>query len=85
MAYLSPQGGIDEKKSEKRTYSSDLYYGSITAFDTVNHKVLAKALRKDFRKVLAPPAWQEREAFKPLPEANGCRIAIIDHTPGKVR
>src|SRR5882757_9134672 len=44
VAYLSPQGGIDEKKSEKRTYSSDLYYGSITAFDTVNHKVLAKAV-----------------------------------------
>ena len=43
VAYLSPQGGIDDKKSEKRTYNSDLYYGSITAFDTVNHKVLAKA------------------------------------------
>jgi alcohol dehydrogenase (cytochrome c) len=44
VAFLSPQGGIDEKKSEKRTYSSDLYYGSITAFDTINHKVLAKAV-----------------------------------------
>jgi alcohol dehydrogenase (cytochrome c) len=44
VAFLSPEGGIDEKKSEKRTYSSDLYYGSITAFDTVNHKVLAKAV-----------------------------------------
>ena len=44
VAFLSPEGGIDEKKSEKRTFSSDLYYGSITAFDTVNHKVLAKAV-----------------------------------------
>ncbi len=42
VAYLSPEGGIDEKKSEKRTYSTDLYYGSLTAFDTVNHKVVAK-------------------------------------------
>ena len=32
------------QKSEKRTYTSDLYYGSITAYDTVNHKVLAKAV-----------------------------------------
>jgi len=44
VAYLSPQGGIDEKKSEKRTYNSDLYYGSITAFDTVNNKIIAKAV-----------------------------------------
>lgn len=42
--YLSPNGGIDQKGSEKRTYNSDLYYGSTTAFDTVNHKVLAKAV-----------------------------------------
>jgi alcohol dehydrogenase (cytochrome c) len=44
VAFLSPEGGIDEKKSEKRTYGSDLYYGSITAFDIANHKVLAKAV-----------------------------------------
>ena len=37
-------GGMDREKSEKRTYTSDLYYGSITAFDTVNHKVVAKAI-----------------------------------------
>src|SRR5438445_352725 len=43
-AFLSPQGGIDDKKGEKRTYSSDLYYGSVTAFDAVNHKVIAKAV-----------------------------------------
>jgi alcohol dehydrogenase (cytochrome c) len=41
---LSAQGGIDEKASQKRTFSSDLYYGSITAFDTINHKVVAKAV-----------------------------------------
>jgi alcohol dehydrogenase (cytochrome c) len=44
VAFLSPQGGIDEKASQKRTYSSDLYYGSVTAFDATNHKVLAKAV-----------------------------------------
>ena len=44
VAYLSANGGIDEKKSEKRTYSSDLYYGAVTAFDTVKHKVVAKAV-----------------------------------------
>ena len=44
VAYLSPNGGIDQKNSEKRTYSSDLYYGSVTAFDTINHKVVAKAV-----------------------------------------
>src|SRR5713101_857952 len=43
-AFLSSQGGIDDKKGEKRTYSSDLYYGSVTAFDAVNHKVIAKAV-----------------------------------------
>ena len=42
VAFLSPEGGIDEKKSEKRTFSSDEYYGSLTAFDTVNHKIIAK-------------------------------------------
>ena len=44
VAYLSPEGGIDDKNTTKRTYTSDLYYGSITAFDTVNHKVIAKAV-----------------------------------------
>src|SRR6266849_3524810 len=44
VAFLSPNGGIDQKNSEKRTYNSDLYYGSVTAIDTVNHKVLAKAV-----------------------------------------
>ena len=43
-AFLSPNGGLDFKKGEKRTYNSDLYYGSVTAFDTINHKVIAKAI-----------------------------------------
>ncbi len=44
VAFLSPDGGIDNKNSTKRTTNSDLYYGSVTAFDTINHKVLAKAV-----------------------------------------
>jgi alcohol dehydrogenase (cytochrome c) len=39
---LGPEGGIDPKKSEPRKYSSDLYYGAVTAFDAANHKVLSK-------------------------------------------
>src|SRR5207237_6952830 len=42
--FLSANGGLDPKNSEKRTYNSDLYYGSVTAFDTINHKVVAKAV-----------------------------------------
>jgi alcohol dehydrogenase (cytochrome c) len=41
---LSKDGGIDNKASQPRQYNSDLYYGSVTAFDAVNHKVLAKAV-----------------------------------------
>jgi alcohol dehydrogenase (cytochrome c) len=44
VAYQSPQGGIDKEASEKRTFTSDLYYGAVTAFDTINHKVVAKAI-----------------------------------------
>jgi alcohol dehydrogenase (cytochrome c) len=40
----SKDGGIDVKASEARKYSSDLYYGAVTAVDAVNHKVLAKAV-----------------------------------------
>ncbi len=43
-AFKGPNGGLDAKASEKRTFTSDLYYGAITAYDTVNHKVLAKAV-----------------------------------------
>ena len=42
VAPLGPDGGVDPKKSEPRKYSSDLYYGAVTAFDAANHKVLAK-------------------------------------------
>ncbi len=41
---MSPDGGLDRKNSEKRSYNSDLYYGSVTAVDAVNHKVIAKAV-----------------------------------------
>jgi alcohol dehydrogenase (cytochrome c) len=40
----SKEGGVDMKASQRRQYSSDLYYGSVTAFDAVKHKVLAKAV-----------------------------------------
>ena len=33
-AFLSPNGGLDKKNRQKYTYNSDLYYGSMTAFDT---------------------------------------------------
>ena len=44
VGVLSKDGGIDNKASQPRQYSSDLYYGAVTAFDAVNHKVLAKAV-----------------------------------------
>jgi alcohol dehydrogenase (cytochrome c) len=43
-AFKGPAGGLDRAKFEKRTYSSDLYYGAITAYDVANHKVLAKTV-----------------------------------------
>ena len=39
-----PDGGIDREASERREYTSDLYYGSITAVDTDTHEVIAKAV-----------------------------------------
>jgi alcohol dehydrogenase (cytochrome c) len=39
-----PDGGVDARGSEPRKYSSDLYYGAMTAFDALNHKVVAKAV-----------------------------------------
>jgi len=44
VASLGKDGGIDNKKSQQRQFSSDLYYGALTAFDTVNHKVMGKAV-----------------------------------------
>jgi alcohol dehydrogenase (cytochrome c) len=43
-AFKGPDGGLDRAKFGKRAYSSDLYYGSITAYDVVSQKVLAKAV-----------------------------------------
>jgi alcohol dehydrogenase (cytochrome c) len=44
VAFKGPDGGIDAKASEKRTYTSDLYYGAVTAYDTVSNKIVAKAV-----------------------------------------
>jgi alcohol dehydrogenase (cytochrome c) len=44
VGVLSKDGGVDPKTSQTRKYTSDLYYGAVTAFDAVNHKVLAKAV-----------------------------------------
>jgi alcohol dehydrogenase (cytochrome c) len=44
VASRGKEGGIDNKASQPRQYSSDLYYGAVTAFDAINHKVLAKAV-----------------------------------------
>jgi alcohol dehydrogenase (cytochrome c) len=43
-AFKGPDGGLDRAKFGKRAYSSDLYYGAITAYDVVSQKVLAKAV-----------------------------------------
>jgi alcohol dehydrogenase (cytochrome c) len=43
-AFKGPEGGLDREKFSKRTYSSDLYYGSMTAFDVTTGKVVAKAV-----------------------------------------
>jgi alcohol dehydrogenase (cytochrome c) len=42
VASLGPDGGVNPKASEQRQYTSDLYYGAVTAFDAANHKVLSK-------------------------------------------
>jgi alcohol dehydrogenase (cytochrome c) len=44
VGVLSKDGGIDTKTSQPRQYGSELYYGAVTAFDTINHKVVAKAV-----------------------------------------
>src|SRR3954463_11332331 len=44
VGVLSKDGGVDAKTSQPRKYTSDLYYGAVTAFDAVNNKVLAKAV-----------------------------------------
>jgi alcohol dehydrogenase (cytochrome c) len=44
VASRGKDGGVDMKASQPRQYSSDLYYGAVTAFDVVEHKVIAKAV-----------------------------------------
>ena len=44
VVFKSKNGDVDVKASEKREYTSDLYYGSVTAFDTAGHRVVAKAV-----------------------------------------
>jgi len=43
-AFKGPNGGLDRARNEKRTYTSDLYYGAISAYDTVGHKIVAKTV-----------------------------------------
>jgi len=44
VASLGSDGGIDTKNSQPRQFSSDLYYGALTAFDAAGHKVIGKAV-----------------------------------------
>jgi alcohol dehydrogenase (cytochrome c) len=44
VGVLSKDGGVDNKTSQPRKYTSDLYYGALTAFDALNHKVIGKAV-----------------------------------------
>jgi len=43
-AFKGPDGGLDRERTSRRTYTSDLYYGSVTAYDAKNQKVMAKAV-----------------------------------------
>jgi alcohol dehydrogenase (cytochrome c) len=43
-AFKGPNGGLDRARNEKRSYTSDLYYGAITAYDTVGQKIVAKTI-----------------------------------------
>jgi len=44
VASAGPDGNVDNQASERRNYTSELYYGSITAVDAVGHEVLAKVV-----------------------------------------
>ncbi len=44
VASRGRDGGVDMKSSQPRQYTSDLYYGAVTAFDATGHKLLAKAV-----------------------------------------
>jgi alcohol dehydrogenase (cytochrome c) len=43
-AYKGPEGGLDRAKFTRRNFTSDLYYGALTAYDVANGKPLAKAV-----------------------------------------
>ncbi|MDA1092636.1 MAG: PQQ-binding-like beta-propeller repeat protein [Acidobacteria bacterium] len=44
VASAGPDGNVDNQASDRRDYTSDLYYGSITAFDANTHEVKAKVV-----------------------------------------
>ena len=44
VAFQSLDGGVDRQGSERREYSSDLYYGAVTAMDADTHEIVAKAV-----------------------------------------
>ena len=44
VAFQSLDGGVDREGSERREYSSDLYYGAVTAMDADSHEIVAKAI-----------------------------------------
>ena len=44
VASRGPDGGVNNQQSSARKFGSELYYGSVTAFDAANHKVVAKAI-----------------------------------------
>ena len=43
-AFKGPEGGLDREKYSRRTFTSDLYFGSITAYDAISHKIVAKTV-----------------------------------------
>jgi len=68
VVFKSKDGDVDVKASEKRDYSSDLYYGSVTAFDT-------PATKSSRRR---SPISKSARARSSLPEASfspRCRMA----------
>ena len=44
VASAGPEGNVDNAASERRQWTSDLYYGSITAVAVDSHEVIAKAV-----------------------------------------
>jgi len=44
VGVLGKNGGVDNKTSQPRQFASDLYYGALTAFDAIGHRVIGKAI-----------------------------------------